>query len=86
VFHRYVVLRSGWEWQIPATETPFIGPSSERNTLLAFRWLLDGTVDVSGLATIYAPSDGQAAYDALADGTATALTAAFDWRDPISQR
>jgi threonine dehydrogenase-like Zn-dependent dehydrogenase len=80
VFHRYVVLRSGWEWHIPALETPFTGPSAERNTRLALRWLLDGTIDVSGMATRHSPAEAQSVFEALADRTAPAVTALFDWR------
>jgi threonine dehydrogenase-like Zn-dependent dehydrogenase len=80
VFHRYVVLRSGWEWQIPAAESPFVGPSAERNTKLAMRWLADGIIDVRKLATRHQPAEAQSVFEALANRTAPAVTALFDWR------
>lgn len=80
VFHRYAVLRSGWEWQVPAEPAPFGGPSARSNTDLALRRLADGTVAVDHLAWRARPDEAQSVYDALADGTAPALTALFDWR------
>jgi threonine dehydrogenase-like Zn-dependent dehydrogenase len=80
IFHRYVVLRSGWEWQVPAGDLPFHGASAERNLALAMRWLHAGTVRVDHLADRFAPSDAQAVFDTLAEGRARELTALFDWR------
>ena len=80
VFHRYAVLRSGWEWQVPADDTAFVGISTSRNIRLAMRWLQRGTVTVSQLADRFAPADAQSAYESLADGTTSKLTALFDWR------
>lgn len=80
VFHRYVVLRSGWEWQIPADDMPFaIGSNQSRNIQLAMRWLLDGTVSVTRLARRFAPGQAQAVYESFAGGSAATLTALFDW-------
>ncbi|MFC0680232.1 zinc-binding alcohol dehydrogenase [Lysobacter korlensis] len=79
VFHRYAVLRSGWEWQLPASPTPFTGRSAARNLELAFRWLRSGTVGVQHLADRRAPADAQDVYDELAAGTAERLTTVFDW-------
>jgi threonine dehydrogenase-like Zn-dependent dehydrogenase len=79
VFHRYAVLRSGWEWQLPASPTPFIGRSTAENIEQAFAWLRAGTVDVARLADRRDPRDAQAVYDELAAGTGDRLTTVFDW-------
>jgi threonine dehydrogenase-like Zn-dependent dehydrogenase len=79
IFHRYVTVRSGWEWQIPPTDQPFIGVSSSRNLDLAMRWLSTGTVRVDHLADRVSPARAQEIYEELADASTSTLTAVFDW-------
>lgn len=79
VFHRYAVLRSGWEWRLPRTGAPFTERGADENLALALRWLRDGDIAVGELAERVRPVDAQRAYAALADGTATRLTAVLDW-------
>ncbi|MCX7521373.1 hypothetical protein OSC27_03670 [Microbacterium sp. STN6] len=82
VFHRYVTLRSGWEWQLPARPSPFVHGSMSDNVEQAMRWLRDGTIDVDALADRRSPADAQEVYNALAGGTAPFLTTVFDWTQP----
>jgi hypothetical protein len=79
VFHRYVTLRSGWEWQLPSRPAPFVHGSMSDNVEQALRWLHDGTVVVDHLADRRSPTEAQEVYTALADGTAQHLTTVFDW-------
>jgi NADPH:quinone reductase-like Zn-dependent oxidoreductase len=79
VFHRYVTLRSGWEWQLPSRPAPFVHGSMSDNIEQALRWLHDGTVVVDHLADRRSPTEAQEVYTALADGTAQHLTTVFDW-------
>lgn len=79
VFHRYAVLRSGWEWRLPRTGAPFTERGADENLALALRWLLDGEISVAGLARRVQPIDARSAYEALADGSAEELTVVFDW-------
>jgi threonine dehydrogenase-like Zn-dependent dehydrogenase len=79
VFHRYAVLRSGWEFRLPRTRGPFSERGADENLALAFRWLADGDVPVAQLAERIPPSAAQDAYEALASGTAERLTVVLDW-------
>jgi threonine dehydrogenase-like Zn-dependent dehydrogenase len=79
VFHRYAVLRSGWEWQLPPSPTPFTGRSAARNLETAFAWLSSGTIEVAGLADRRDPAEAQPVYDELAAGTGNRLTTVFNW-------
>lgn len=79
VFHRYAVLRSGWEFRLPRTRSPFSERGADENLALAFRWLAGGDVPVSQLAERISPSAAQDAYEALASGTAERLTVVLDW-------
>lgn len=80
VFHRYVVLRSGWEWEVPMHPRDFAGNSIMENYAAAFDWLLDGRLRVDGLASAYAPSRAQEVYDGLLAQSLPTPAALFDWR------
>jgi len=80
VFHRYVVLRSGWEWEVPVQAREFAGNSILENHAAALDWLRDGRLRVDGLATAYAPSEAQKVYDGLLAQSLPTPTALFDWR------
>ena len=79
VFHRYVVLRSGWEWEVPLGETEFRVGSISANIEGALRWLRSGEVKVSGLYTTVNPRDCQQAYQALLSAQEKSLAIVFDW-------
>jgi threonine dehydrogenase-like Zn-dependent dehydrogenase len=81
VFHRYAVVRSGWEWRLPRSHSPFSERGADENLDLAFRWLRDGSIQVSGLARRSRVDDAGDVYSELAAGTASTLTAIFDWTD-----
>lgn len=77
VFHRYVHLRSGWEWQLPLHEEEFRHNSVFGNLEGALRWLAEGRVRVDGLYDLYSPADAQQAYQDLAQ--LNRLGIVFDW-------
>lgn len=79
IFHKYVVVRSGWEWEVPRHETDFRCGSIQANISAALEWLRDGRVRVSGHYSTYQPSECQAAYDALLAGREKQLAVVFDW-------
>lgn len=80
VFHRYVVLRSGWEWQVPRQPVPFVAHSQVGNYRAALEWIAAGRVDVSGMGIAYAPAEAQTVYEGLLAQTLPTATALFDWR------
>jgi len=81
VFHHYVVLRSGWEWELPLHPAEFRTGSIYDSLAAALRWLAEGRVLVAGLAQIVSPHDCQAAYQDLLHGRASRLAMVFDWRE-----
>ncbi len=80
VFHRYVVLRSGWEWEVPVQPREFSGSSIMENHAAALEWLNDGRLVVDGLASLYAPADSQKVYSGLLNQSLATPAALFDWR------
>ncbi|WP_292836777.1 zinc-binding alcohol dehydrogenase [Microbacterium sp.] len=80
VFHKFLTLRSGWEWQLPWRSKQWV-PSIDLATLMgqSLTWLADGIVDVSGLATTIAPEDVPDYYLAVKTRTASTLTAIVEW-------
>jgi hypothetical protein len=79
VFHRYVVLRSGWEWELPLQPAEFRRGSVFGNLAAALRWLAEGRVRVDGLAATLLPTQAQQAYQDLLHQRAERLTVVFDW-------
>lgn len=79
VFHHFVVLRSGWEWELPLHDTEFRRNSIFGNLHAALRWINDGVVSVDALYKKARPADCQAVFTALKNQEWPALTAAFDW-------
>jgi threonine dehydrogenase-like Zn-dependent dehydrogenase len=80
VFHNYVVLRSGWEWELPMHATEFRANSIWGNLEAALRWLADGTARVEGLYSAVPPRDAQQAYQDLLHHRGDRLAIVFDWR------
>ena len=80
VFHKYVVLRSGWEWELPPYPSDFRPHSifSEYQTIL--KWLAEGKVKLDGLSTLLDPRNPQEAYQDLLNRRAKGLFQIFDWR------
>lgn len=79
VFHRYVHLRSGWEWEVPHHHTDFRHGSIRDNTLAAMRWISDGRIRTDGMIRTADPRDCEAVYLDLQAQRGAALTAVFDW-------
>lgn len=79
VFHRYVVLRSGWEWEIPHHAADFRPHSIYGNFRTALRWLSEGKIAVDGLVRLVSPADAADVYHSLLLKTAPELFAVFDW-------
>jgi len=82
VFHRYAVVRSGWEWELARRPADFRTGSIFANYAAALAWLAEGRVSVAGLYRKVAPADCQQVYDDLFGGRFPALAAVFDWTAP----
>ena len=80
IFHRYVVVRSGWEWEIPRLPQDFAGASLAAHAEAALRWLAEGSISVHGLAGLYSPHEGNTVYGHLRAMTLATPAAIFDWR------
>lgn len=81
VFHRYVHLRSGWEWEVPLEPAPFRHNSISGQLAGALRWLAEGRIVVEGLYAKHAPAQAPAVYQALLGRAADRLLAMFDWTE-----
>lgn len=79
VFHNYVHLRSGWEWQLPRQPREFSHNSIRENLQAALQWLAEGRMATSHLHDTRSPSECSAVYNELAGGSER-LTTLFDWR------
>ncbi len=80
VFHKYAVLRSGWEWELPHYPADFNPHSIHSNFDTALRWLASGRIAVDGLSTMVDPRAAQSAYQGLLHKRAQGLFSVFDWR------
>ena len=79
VFHRYAVVRSGWEWEVPLHETDFMSNSVYGNIAAAMDWLAEGRIEVAGLYETADPAQCDRVYKALLDQTWPKVAAVFDW-------
>lgn len=79
VFHQYVTLRGGWEWEIPRHADQFSPHGIFRNFRTALRWLREGRVKVDGLYETASPDSAQRVYEDLLEKRTTGLTGMFDW-------
>lgn len=80
VFHKYIVLRSGWEWELPRQSADFNPHSIHSGFETALRWLADGQIRTDGMLTLVDPSEAQRAYQDLLHRRAKGLFTVFDWR------
>ncbi len=80
VFHNYVVLRSGWEWELPHHSSNFQPHSIFSGYGTALRWLSEGRLRLDGLAELLDPRNPQKAYQDLLNRRAKGLFQIFDWR------
>jgi threonine dehydrogenase-like Zn-dependent dehydrogenase len=81
VFHNYVVLRSGWEWELPMHAADFRVNSIFGSFAAALRWLAEGRIRVEGLYELAPPREAQRVYQALLHHSSNRLSAVFDWSD-----
>ena len=79
VFHNYVHLRSGWEWELPMNDTAFATGSIHGNIDGALRWLANGRVNVTGLWETRCPTDCAAVYDDLYHARTQSPATIFAW-------
>ncbi len=80
VFKRFVVLRSGWECEVPEVATDFSAHSQMGNFGTALRWLGEGRLRIEGIAAIHLPEEAQEVYRCLAEQSLAEPTVVFDWR------
>jgi len=79
VFHRYVSLRSGWEYQIPFDAEDFCRANTRNNLIKALDWLNSRSLRVDHLAINVSPEEGNEVYQGLSSRTWPSLSAVFDW-------
>jgi threonine dehydrogenase-like Zn-dependent dehydrogenase len=79
IFHRYIVLRSGWEWELPRQTSSFRPHSIFANFRLAMQWLDEGRIPLEGLISLHSPKNAQTVYQQLLHGQAKGLFQVFDW-------
>jgi threonine dehydrogenase-like Zn-dependent dehydrogenase len=80
VFHRYAVVRSGWEWELPLL------PSDQSNSIMgnlqaALKWLSSGKVVVNGLYETVSPKRAHEVYEDLLAQKRKHLGVVFDWSE-----
>lgn len=81
VFHRYAVVRSGWEWEVPLEEQPFRNGSIMQNVRAAVGWLTDGSIrPAPGVTEKFSPGEAPKVYERLLEGSMPFLAPMFDWR------
>ena len=79
VFHRFVVLRSGWEWEVPLDATDFRAGSLMQNLAAGLDWIARKKISLAGFADRAAPSAAQRVYSDLLQQRTQTLTTLFDW-------
>ena len=79
VFHKYAVLRSGWEWEVPMHPTDFVRGSLTEHLAGGLAWLKDGRVNLDGFANRAAPADAQRVYTVLLAQQEEHLSTVFEW-------
>ena len=79
IFFNYLVIRSGWEWELPRQPEDFHTNSIRENIAGALGWLAEGRVEVGGIFTAYDPARCQEAYQDLLHKRTDRLAVVFDW-------
>lgn len=85
VFHKYVVLRSGWEWELPHHAADFAPHSIHSGFDTALNWLADGRINTENLIAVANPREAQNVYQDLLCRKTQGLFAVFDWGKMNSQ-
>ena len=78
VFHKYVLLRSGWEWGLPHQISDSTPHSIHSGFDSALRWLSEGRINTDGLISNADPCDAQSVYQDLLHRRTKGLFAVFD--------
>ena len=79
VFYRFVVLRSGWEWELPGSAEEFRTGSRLENFAAGMRWMQEKRIDVEDLYTLVSPAEAQTVYQDLQHNRAKRLFSIFKW-------
>lgn len=80
VFHKYVHLRSGWEWELPKEPQAFVQGSILENMQTGLRWLAEGRIKTGALAELASPVECQRVYQDLLQRKSARPVTVFDWR------
>lgn len=81
VFHNYVYLRSGWEWELDRHQQEFRTGSIYQNFRTAMDWLAQGAIPLAGQYAIESPRDAQKVYTEMAENCRKPLFTVFDWSE-----
>jgi NADPH:quinone reductase-like Zn-dependent oxidoreductase len=79
VFHRYVHLRTGWEWELPMHETDANPHSICTGFRLGLQWLKEGKLALDGVIAIHNPAKAHQVYDDCANGKMDKIFNLFKW-------
>lgn len=85
IFHRYAVVRSGWEWEIPTLESADNSPSIFGHIRTAMNWLRDERIDVRGLYELVPPERADDTYQSILKRRSGRLMTIFDWTTRIAE-
>lgn len=80
VFHKYVKLRTGWEWELPHHSSNTEPHSLEKNINTALSWLNNDRIKLKDMIKIHQPKDANNAYQGHLNHTQQELLSVFDWR------
>lgn len=79
IFHNYVVMRSGWEWEVPMDAGDFRPHSILTGFRQALQWLRQGLIPLDGLIRRADPHDIQTIYQDLLHRRGEGLYVILDW-------
>jgi len=79
VFHNYIYLRSGWEWEVPREDREFAKANIPANLRGAMDFIADGRIRVAELGELRSPRDAGAVYEEMANQSGAKLSVVFDW-------
>lgn len=79
VFHSYAVLRSGWEWELPAHSDLYSPIGIYDNLRSGMNWLAEGLLNLPQYTHMLKPEQAQEAYAGLAANAYIEPFIVFDW-------
>lgn len=79
IFHNYIHLRSGWEWELPLHSDQGTQNSIYGNLEGALQWLAEGRIRVEGLYEKRAAGDASIIYQDLLQQKSSKLGTILDW-------